>query len=107
MSAFSIGALLQPFSHLGVFSKYAMLLAMIMLAFALAFSVWRLIIGPSIEDRILALDTIYINAIAIIILLGIAFATSVFVEVAVVMALLGFVGTVVLAKFITRGDIAK
>lgn len=77
------------------------------LAVALALNAWRLLIGPSMPDRILALDTLYINALAMLILIGIQQNTAVFFEVALLVAMLGFVGTVVLSKFLLRGDIAE
>jgi multicomponent K+:H+ antiporter subunit F len=104
---FSLGLLLQPFSHVGVVSQYALLIAFIIFAISMTCCTWRLLRGPSMEDRILALDTLYINAIAVIILLGIVFATRVYFEIALVVAMLGFIGTVVLAKFLTAGDITK
>lgn len=75
--------------------------------FALAFllSCWRLFAGPAVLDRVLALDTMYVNALAIVVLLGIRLSTQVFFEVALVIALLGFVGTVVTARFVGRGDV--
>src|SRR4029077_6602856 len=76
-------------------------------AFILAFlcSAWRLLRGPELPDRILALDTLYVNAIALLVLFGIEYDTQLLFEAALVVALLGFVGTVALAKYVTRGDI--
>ncbi len=99
--------LLLPFLHLGVFTKYAMLIALVMFTIAIALAAWRLFRGPADEDTILALDTLYINSLAVTILLGIVFATSVYFEVALVIAMLGFIGTVVMAKFLAEGDIVK
>jgi len=80
-------------------------LGLIVVACLLA--VARLFKGPSLPDRILALDTLYINAIALIVLYGI-YSTSNFVfEVALLIALIGFVGTVALAKNLLRGDIIE
>ena len=67
----------------------------------------RLIIGPSTGDRILALDTMVINAIALIILLGIAQGTRIYFEVSLIIAMLGFVSTVAYARFVLRGDIIE
>jgi len=79
--------------------------AMVLAAMALA--LWRLLRGPALADRIVALDTLYIDALALLVVLGIDYDTSVFFEVALLIALLGFVGTVVLARFIERGDIIE
>lgn len=78
-----------------------------MLALALLLSAWRLLRGPDLPDRILALDTLYINALALLILLGIRLDTVVYFEVAMVISMLGFVGTVVLSKYILRGNIIR
>jgi len=104
---FSLDMLLQPFSHVGMVSKYAMLIAFIFLSISIACCTWRVVRGPMMEDRILALDTLYINAIAVIILLGLVFTTRVYFDVALLVAMFGFIGTVVLAKFLFAGDITK
>ncbi|NJR71944.1 MAG: K+/H+ antiporter subunit F [Gammaproteobacteria bacterium] len=88
-------------------SQYALLIAFIFFGIAIACGAWRLLSGPLMEDRILALDMLYVNATAVIILLGLVFATRVYFEVALVVALLGFIGTVVLAKYLIAGDITK
>jgi len=82
-------------------------IASVMLAIALILSVYRLFRGPSLPDRILALDTLYINAIALIILLGVLQRSLIFFEAAMLMAVMGFVGTVAVAKYILRGDIIE
>ncbi len=76
-------------------------------ALALLLSAWRLLIGPQIPDRVLALDTLYINALALLVLAGLQYQTSLYFEVALVISMLGFIGTVVLAKFLSHGDIAE
>jgi multicomponent K+:H+ antiporter subunit F len=74
---------------------------------ALLLAAYRLLRGPAAPDRILALDTLYINTMALLILLGIRFDTALYFEAALVIAMLGFVGTVVLSKFLLRGDIVE
>lgn len=85
------------------------LLPWIMLAFvaALVLNAWRLLRGPSLPDRILALDTLYINALALLVVLGLWLADKVYFEVALLIGLLGFIGTVALVKYILRGDIIE
>ncbi len=85
------------------------LLPWLMAAFALALALnaWRLFRGPSLPDRILALDTLYINALALVVLLGLQGLTKAYFEVALLIGLLGFIGTVVLSKYLLRGDIAE
>lgn len=85
----------------------ALTAAFALVAAAFAMSFLRLLRGPSAPDRILALDTLYINAIALLVLLGIHLASSLYFEAALLIALMGFVGTVALAKFLLRGDIIE
>ncbi len=102
-----IANLAVPLSHLGIWTKYAVLFALILYGAALLLAAWRLFRGPDTADRILALDTLYVNAMALTILLGIVFASNVYFEVALLVALLGFVGTVVMAKYLERRDIVE
>ncbi len=76
-------------------------------ALAMLLNVYRLVRGPGWPDRILALDTLYVNTIALLVLLGIRFDTALYFEAALLVAMLGFIGTVALAKFIVRGDIIE
>jgi multicomponent K+:H+ antiporter subunit F len=77
------------------------------LGLALAFNLWRLIRGPGVSDRILALDTMVINVIGLIVLAGIEAASAAAFEAALLLAMVGFVGTVGYAKFLLRGDIIE
>lgn len=77
------------------------------LGLALALNLWRLIKGPDVADRILALDTMVINAIGLIVLGGIAGGSGTSFEAAMLLALVGFVGTVAYCKFLLRGDIIE
>lgn len=85
----------------------AIAIAFALVAAAFALSGWRLLVGPSAPDRILALDTLYINAIALLVLLGIHRASTLYFEAALLIALTGFVSTVALGKFLLRGDIIE
>ncbi len=76
-------------------------------ALAMVLTFLRLMQGPDVLDRILALDTLYTLALAVVIVLGILFRTDVFFEVALVMALLGFVATVVAVRYVSRGDVIE
>lgn len=76
-------------------------------AVALGLNAWRLLQGPSIADRVLALDTLYINALAMLILVGVHQGSTLYFEVALLIGMLGFVGTVVLSKFVLRRDIVE
>ena len=81
--------------------------AMLMISMAIALNLWRLAIGPSLPDRILALDTMYVNAIALLILFGIYQQSALNFEAALLIAVMGFVGTVALSKYLLRGDIIE
>lgn len=74
---------------------------------ALALCTWRLVKGPEAADRVLALDTLYVNVVALVILLGLRLQTSLLFEAALLIALLGFVGTVALARYLSRGDVIE
>ena len=78
-----------------------------MVALAMLLNLWRLARGPSMPDRILALDTLGINTVALVMLLGIALGNAVFFEAALIIAVMGFVGTVALCKFLLSGDIIE
>lgn len=86
---------------------YALPLAAGMLALAMALNLWRAVRGPALPDRILALDTLYINALALLVLQGIHMGSNVYFEVALVIALLGFIGTVALSRYVLRRDIIE
>lgn len=68
---------------------------------------WRLLRGPEMTDRLLALDTLYMNAVALIVLLGIRWNTSLLFEAALLVAMLGFASTVALARYLSRGDVVE
>ena len=85
----------------------AVTVAVILLGVALLLNAWRMFVGPDAVDRILALDTLYINSAALIVLFGIRIGRTDFFEAALLIALLGFVSTMALAKFLLRGDIIE
>ncbi|MFY9698118.1 MAG: K+/H+ antiporter subunit F [Rhodoplanes sp.] len=74
---------------------------------AVALNLWRLLRGPDLPDRILALDTLAINAIALLILFDIVFGNAVSFEAALLIAMMGFVGTAALCKFLLSGDVIE
>lgn len=85
----------------------ALVIAFTLVGLAVAFTLFRLLRGPSAPDRILALDTLYVNTIALLVLLGIHLGSNIYFEAALLIALMGFVGTVALCKFLLRGDIIE
>lgn len=88
-------------------ADWALILAFVITAAGQIMAMIRLVIGPSSGDRILALDTMVVNAIGLIVLLGIAQGTQIYFEVSMIIAMLGFVSTVAYARFILRGDIIE
>ena len=77
------------------------------IALAMLLCTWRLIKGPQSIDRVLAIDTLYINAVALVLLLGIRLQTSLLFEAALIVAMLGFATTVGLSRYLTRGDVIE
>ncbi|MGJ8623363.1 MAG: K+/H+ antiporter subunit F [Yoonia sp.] len=77
------------------------------LAIGQVMSMVRLVLGPTSGDRVLALDTMVLNALGLVIVLGISQGVQVYFEVALLIAMLGFVSTVAMAKYILRGDIIE
>jgi multicomponent K+:H+ antiporter subunit F len=84
---------------------WALPLAMGAFALAMLLNGWRLLRGPSLADRLLALDTLFVNLLAFLILAGIERNTQLYFEASLLIALLAFVGTVVVSKYILRGNI--
>lgn len=86
---------------------YAGLLALALIGAALVLNLYRLAIGPETVDRVLALDTMTVNAIALVIVGGILLGTTMYFEAALLFAMVGFVGTVAFCKFLMRGDVIE
>lgn len=85
----------------------AIAIGLFMFSLAIALNLWRLVKGPALPDRILALDTMYINTIALLVLFGIYQGSMLYFEAALLIAVMGFVGTVALSKYLLRGDIIE
>jgi multicomponent K+:H+ antiporter subunit F len=86
---------------------YALLAAQLMLALAMALAVWRIVRGPRAQDRVLGLDTLYVNALLMMVTFGIRTSSTLYFEAALVIGLLGFASTVALAKFLMRGEVIE
>lgn len=78
-----------------------------MIALAMGLNLWRLAKGPSMPDRILALDTLAVNTIALVMLLGISLSSAFYFEAALLIAMMGFVGTAAFCKFLLSGAIIE
>lgn len=85
----------------------AIIIASTLVCISLMLNLWRLFKGPDLSDRILALDTMYINSIALIILFGISIGSALYFEAALLIAMLGFVSTTAMCKYLLRGDIIE
>ncbi|MBN2692436.1 MAG: K+/H+ antiporter subunit F [Burkholderiaceae bacterium] len=85
--------------------QWAIYAGFAMLAVAFVVSFIRLLRGPDAPDRVLALDTLYINTVALLILLGVHLGSSIYFEAALLIALVGFISTVALSKYLLRGDL--
>jgi multicomponent K+:H+ antiporter subunit F len=89
------------------FISLALLFALGAVGVAMLLCGWRLLRGPTLTDRVLALDTLYINVVAFVVLLGIRQGTGLYFEAALLIALLGFVSTVALGRYLQRGDVIE
>ena len=87
--------------------QFAIVGSMHVVGLAMLMALWRLLRGPTVPDRILALDTLSVTAIAQLMLFGMHLDTAVYFEAALIIAMLGFVGTVVLSKYVLRRDIVE
>ncbi len=86
---------------------HALIFFLICVTLAFALNLWRLFTAPTLTDRILVLDTMTVNAIALVILYGIWGGTHLYLEVAVLFALTSFVGTVAYCRYLLRGNIIE
>ncbi|WP_031566764.1 K+/H+ antiporter subunit F [Rheinheimera texasensis] len=84
-----------------------LLAVMAVIILALCLNIWSLLRGPAVADRLLALDTMYINSIALLLVYGVYASSQLYFEAALLIAMLGFVSTVAVCKFLLRGDIIE
>jgi multicomponent K+:H+ antiporter subunit F len=89
------------------FFEFSVGFAQVCFALAMTFATIRLLRGPRAQDRVLALDTLYINGMLMLLMLGIRTSTTVYFDMALLIALFGFVGSVALAKFLLRGEVIE
>ncbi|NVD41695.1 K+/H+ antiporter subunit F [Ensifer sp. HO-A22] len=86
---------------------WSILAAQIMIGLAMAFAAYRMVKGPRAQDRILGLDTLYINAMLMLLTFGIRTANSIYFESALIVALIGFVSSIAFGKFLMRGEVIE
>jgi multicomponent K+:H+ antiporter subunit F len=87
--------------------SFAISFALICILLAMLFCSVRLLIGPAAQDRVLALDTLWMCTMLLALTLGIRHGTQVYFEAALLIALVGFVSTIALAKFLMRGEVIE
>ncbi|HWX50690.1 MAG TPA: K+/H+ antiporter subunit F [Roseomonas sp.] len=85
----------------------AVLIAQILLVVAMGCAAFRVLRGPRAQDRVLALDTLYVNAAMLLLVFGIRTGSTHYFDAALVITLLGFVSTAALAKFLMRGEVIE
>ena len=86
---------------------WAVFLAQVLLALAMGCAAFRVLRGPRAQDRVLGLDTLYVNAAMLLLVFGMRTGSDVYFEAALVIALLGFVSTAALSKFLMRGEVIE
>jgi multicomponent K+:H+ antiporter subunit F len=89
------------------FLAIAIVVAQLLLLLAMACSIIRMVHGPRAQDRVLALDALYVNAMLLLLSIGIRTGSVLYVEAGLIIALLGFAGTVAFAKFLLRGEVIE
>ena len=87
--------------------SWALPLAMVILALAMVLALVRLLRGPNAQDRILALDCMYLNGMLLMLVLGLHYSSKNYFEAALLLALLSFVSTMAMAKFLLRGEVIE
>ena len=86
---------------------YSLAVAQMLLGIAMGCAAFRILRGPRAQDRVLGFDTLYVNAMLLLLTFGIRSGQTLYFEAALAMALFGFVGTVALAKFLLRGEVIE
>lgn len=87
--------------------SWSLLVALILLGAAMVIAAVRMLRGPRAQDRIMAFDAFYVNAMLLLLVFGMRTGSTLYFEAALVIALLGFVATLALAKFLMRGEIIE
>ncbi|MES3027966.1 MAG: K+/H+ antiporter subunit F [Pseudomonadota bacterium] len=85
----------------------AVILAQILLVLAMSFALFRMMRGPRAQDRVLGLDTFYVNGMLLLVTIGVRTGSALYFEASLIIALLGFAGTVALSKFLMRGEVIE
>jgi multicomponent K+:H+ antiporter subunit F len=86
---------------------WSITIAQVLLAASMLLTLYRLVIGPRAQDRVLSLDAMYVVAMLLLVTFGMRTESAIYFEVALLIGLLGFVSTVALAKFLMRGEVIE
>lgn len=86
---------------------WSVAIAQTMLVAAMGCYAYRLVRGPRAQDRVLCLDAMYVNAMLLVLTVGIRTGSAIYFEAALIIAVLGFVSSVALAKFLMRGEVIE
>ena len=86
---------------------FALQIGFVAISLALIMNLYRAAVGPTLMDRVLAVDTMVVNTIALIILYGIAKSTTLYFESALLLAMFSFISTVAYCRFVLRGDVIE
>ena len=89
------------------FLSIAITITLLAYGVAMLLLLWRVLHGPTAQDRVLALDLIYAIGMLMVLVIGIRYASDVFFEAALLIALFGFVGSSAMAKFLLRGEVIE
>jgi len=87
--------------------SWSITIAQILLALAMACATYRMLRGPRAQDRVLGFDSLYVSGMLLILTFGIRSGSTIYFEAALIISILGFVGTVALAKFLLRGEVIE
>lgn len=87
--------------------SWSLLIAQILLGIAMAIACFRMMRGPRAQDRIVALDALYVNAMLFLLVFGMRTGSTLYFEAALVISIAGFISTLALAKFLMRGEIIE
>jgi multicomponent K+:H+ antiporter subunit F len=91
----------------GLLLAWALTVAQLLLGLSMICATWRITFGPRAQDRVLALDSLYVGAMLMLVLFGIQTGRTLYFEAALIIALLGFTSTLALAKFLMRGEVIE
>jgi len=86
---------------------FALAVSAATISLAIVLNLWRFLVGPTSTDRLLALDTMVINSIALIVLFGMSYATFIYFEAALLFAMVAFVATISFCKYLLRGNVIE